>query len=208
MAASLSLYETAMAELDVEVTPFGYIEALGPDRIREMAAKRLHAEGVDLIGAPSLVERMLTREGEVIVADLCLWLEELQALTKSGRPSNGCIHNFILTAAYHTCISAGLRKTEARRAAAKRLGNPITKDKVEKAEKALLRDSSRAFASLPGDKAIEIVASIVMTIQDELTKIEARLQDKGAALRKRRFYASGDDCFRAASGSSVVGPQD
>jgi hypothetical protein len=208
MAESLSLYEAAMAELDVEVTSFGYIEALGPDRIREMAAKRLQAEGVELIGAPSLVDRMLTREAEATVADLCLWLEELQALSKSGRPSNGCVHNFILTAAYHTCVSAGLGKTEARRAAAKRLGRPITKDKIEKATKALLKDSGRAFASIPKDRALETVASIVMTIQDELERIEARLRDEEAAHRKRRFYASGDGCFRAASSSSLVGPQD
>ena len=40
MSDSPSLYETAIAELDSDVTPAGYIEALGPDWIREKSGRR------------------------------------------------------------------------------------------------------------------------------------------------------------------------
>jgi hypothetical protein len=211
MSESPSLYETAMAELDVDVTPGEYIQMLGPDRIREKAAECLWAEGVEIASSPSLVNWALDRKCEEVVSDLYQWLEELQARTKRGRPQNGVLHNLILVAAYSTARSAGHGKTEARRAAAKRLGEPITKDKVERAEKLLLRDAGRAFASVSKERAIEIIASQVMTVQAELARIEegmeAERRDDEGARHKRRFYVPAGDCFRAESSSNVVGPQ-
>ena len=207
MSDSPSLYETAIAELDSDVTPAGYIEALGPDWIRDTAAERLKADGVEVVGAPSLVKWAIDRKSEEIVSDLYLWLEQLPMRTKGGRTPNGFVHNLILTAAYYAFTQAGSRKTEARRAAAKRLGSPITKDKVEKAERIFRRDLSRLMRSFERERMLRLTASLVLQAQDELQSIEAHRRDEEAARHKRRFYRPDGDCFRAASNSSVVDPQ-
>jgi len=211
MSESPSLYEAAMAELDADVTPEEYISMLGPDWIREKTVERLQSEGVELIGDPSAIERLLTRESEIIVADLYLWLGDLRIQTTSGRPKNGFVRDLLLTSAYYAFTQAGCGKTEARRAAAKRLGDSITKDKVEKAERTVRRKLGNLMRSFGKERMLQLTASLVLLAQNELEKIEAeierRIRDEEAAHRKRRFYASGDACFRALSNNSVVGRQ-
>jgi hypothetical protein len=209
MSESRSLYESAMAELDVNVTPDEYIRMLGPDCIRGMAVDQLTAEGIVLVGHPTLVARVLDSMIEDVKGVLSSWTESNQAFGRGGRPKNNPTHNLILTAAFHAAQGEGSGKTAARRAAARRLGGGITKDKVEKAERVFLRDMSRALGSLPIERMLQLTALYLLRVEKVLERIEAELRDaEASAARKRRFYVPADDCFRAASGSSVVGPQD
>ncbi|WP_315918640.1 hypothetical protein [Mesorhizobium sp. SP-1A] len=170
------------------------IEAAGQYRaewLRNLAIRFLPAHGVKLIGDPSLVEFTIGRV-TCDFSDAVKIAEDEAASRKRGRPANDLDTNMIYAAAV-TLQADGLSIAEAARRAAKFLGAPATKDRVEKGLKAFLRwgGGVREAASRTGEdveRASYFVIWLLTTTRFELTRFAKEIAAEKAEAEARRKF--------------------
>lgn len=119
-----------------------------------------------------------------------------------GRPSNGYVRNLILAAAAEAELANGQGATAAYRAAARRLGEPMTKDKVQKAHAKFRANGVKLFLLyLVPHEAEHRRDCLVAFVRDELDRHErdllAERERAEAERRTRRFAGKIGGCFGA-----------
>lgn len=180
-----------------------------PHIFRKYAAEFAAAEGVRLIGHPTLVEDAISRRVPVVEALVREWLLAL-APPRRGRPKNGLTSDLVLTAALYRFWTSGTMKDAARHAAAF-LGEPASVSKIEKAEKRYRRDmailSSEFLRGASVAKRHLFTAELVVLVlqEIEIAANELALQQQTAAsARKAARHAS---FIGAPAATNVVSPQ-
>jgi hypothetical protein len=178
-----SLLQRALTDLDRG--PDDIVELFGPDRVREIALAMLRGLGCKLDGDPNTVELLIQYAREV---DVEPWLREWRKSferPRRGRPPTDLFDATIYAAALSR--AAGVKEASA--AAAKWLGPPATKDRVEKNAKFFRKVMSKAYLgmSLPREVAVHSAARIILDVIRDLEALEAKMTDeKAAAFRAKK----------------------
>ncbi|RWG08267.1 hypothetical protein [Mesorhizobium sp.] len=194
--AAQSLLQRALTDLDRG--PEDIVELFGPARVREIATAMLRATGCALDGSPTDVERLIKYATEV---DVEPWLREWRESFEPdcrGRPRTDLSEIVIYAAARHRF--GGEHRNPAG-LAAKWLGEPATKDKVEKREKRFRRIFSRvyALAGLSRAEAAERSARILLDVIIDLEKLDAKMAaERAATVRAKKDARHGSFSARFA----------
>lgn len=154
--------------------------------LRAVATEFLKYRGVVLVGDPSLVEYAIDRACEEIAP---VWVPMLEGWTepKRGRPQVDYNTRIIYAAAFSLFTADGKSHSAAAKQAAQFLGEPATKDRVEKNLKAWLRKASAAVAARGGcPKLRRFLWDTLFVVADELRSIAAELEAERAAEASRR----------------------
>jgi hypothetical protein len=200
--ANAPLFDRAIAEFALP-EGVGDGDSLDPLLIKEIAVATFRARGIPLLGPPPLVDWALETQMSFVREALNEEGRLAAAQRRAGRPRNLPSRNVILAAAYSASLFAGMSKTAARHAAAKRLGGGITKNMVEKGERAFRRQTGQLTAHLPRSEAVQFGASLLMITQNELDRIESEIFAERRQQQSRRFARPSLPCFGAPGGSSV-----
>ncbi|RWF36873.1 hypothetical protein [Mesorhizobium sp.] len=181
--AAQSLLQRALTDLDRG--PEDIVELFGPANLRDIAIAMLQATGCALDGSPADVERLVKYAIEV---DVEPWLREWRKSFEPanlGRPRTELFEIVIYAAARHRF--GGEHRNPAA-LAAKWLGEPATKDKVEKREKRFRRIFSRvyAFAGLSRAEAAEHAARILLDVILDLEKLDAKMAAERAVTSRAK----------------------
>ncbi|RUV42701.1 MULTISPECIES: hypothetical protein [unclassified Mesorhizobium] len=196
--AAQSLLQRALTDLDRG--PEDIVELFGPGNVRDLAIAMLSASGCALDGSPADVERLVKYATEV---DVEPWLREWRKSfgpANLGRPRTDLFEIVIYAAARHRF--GGEHRNPAA-LAAKWLGEPATKDKVEKREKRFRRIFSHAYVAYAGlsrAEAAEHSARILLDVILDLEKLDAKM----AAERVATSHAKRDS--RHAPFSARIAP--
>ncbi|MER9758469.1 hypothetical protein [Mesorhizobium sp. M0138] len=173
-----SLLQRALVALDRG--PEDIVELFGPDRVQEIAAAMLRGRGCKLDGSPADVEHLV---GYAMKTDVEPWLREWRKSfepSKSGRPTTDLFEIVLYTAALYRF--KGKAKNPAG-TAAKWLGEPATKDKVEKRDKKFRRIFGGAYEKVGLSRAlgVERSAELLLDVILDLEKLDVAMADERAA---------------------------
>ncbi|TPM31453.1 hypothetical protein [Mesorhizobium sp. B2-3-4] len=165
MTAAPSLLERAIVALDA---PSGILDFFRPDVVRQMTVEMLKAQGCALTGDAATVERLIGHE-MILVTEWLLQWEQSFTPKRRGRPEL----SFVQRAIYAAALYRFAGQPNAAAQAARWLGSPATKSRVEKSGKLFLRTMSIAFASraIPKERALQATAEIVLGLQQELDRL-------------------------------------
>lgn len=157
--------------------------------VRNLAIQFLKDRGVVLIGHPSLVEYAIA-EASVLMAEVHKAGLEGKRVRKRGRPLTDPVTVNIYIAAHAIFHQESVSVAAAAKQAAKFLGEPATKDRVEKGRKRWLAEASAwLVATNGGDITRQFLASVVGSNMNELKRIAAELKADQAAEAARRRSA-------------------
>ncbi|MCD1265516.1 hypothetical protein B5M44_20765 [Shinella sumterensis] len=154
--------------------------------LRAVATEYLKHQGVMLIGDPSLVEYAIDQAcGEI--APVWVPLLEGEGKPKRGRPQVDHNTRIIYAAAFSIFFTEGSSTSAAAKQAAQFLGEPATKDRVEKNLKAWLHKASAAVRARGGcPKLRRFLWDTLFVVADELRIIATDLEQERAAEAARR----------------------
>lgn len=154
---------------------------------RAFARATLEENGVVLVGHPTLLRYALSAAYERAAEALKPHLEGEPA-KKRGRPPVDSITTQLYFAAHGLFHQEGVSIAEAARRAAKFLGAPATKDRIEKARIRWL-EFARQMRDGTGDDGItrRFLAAIVSSIRADLARIAAELEADRSAEAARRY---------------------
>ncbi|MER9579230.1 hypothetical protein NKI78_26985 [Mesorhizobium sp. M0400] len=174
----MSLLQRALTDLDRGSDDI--VELFGPERVRDIAIAMLRGCGCKLDGSTVDVERLL---GYATKVDVQPWLREWRKSfepAKSGRPTTNLFEIMLYTAALYRF--RGKVKNPAA-AAAKWLGHPATKDKVEKRDKAFRRIFGRVYEHIgvPRSIGLERSAELLVDVTLDLENLDAKMAEERAA---------------------------
>ncbi|ESY92698.1 hypothetical protein [Mesorhizobium sp. LNHC209A00] len=174
----MSLLRRALTDLDRG--PDDIVELLGPARVRDVTMSALRDDGCKLEGDTATVERLIEYATKFVVEP---WLREWRQSFEPanlGRPHTDLFEIVICAAALHR-FRADNRNPAA--LAARWLGEPATKDKVEKREKKFRRIFSHvyAYAGLSRAESAERSARLVLDVILDLEAIETKMTAEHAA---------------------------
>lgn len=174
---------------------------------RSLAIEDLKDRGVVLIGHPSLIEYAVAQES-VLVAEAQKATLEGKTARKRGRPAVDPIALNIYVAALAIFEQEGVSVAAAAKQAARFLGEPATKDRVEKGRKRWL-DTASVFLTLTNGSEItrEFLARLVASNGNELKRIAAELEADKAAEAARRKSARFAPFFGATDARKVASPK-
>lgn len=175
--------------------------------LRAVATEFLKHRGVALIGDPSLVEYAIDRAcGEI--APVWVPLLEGEGKPKRGRPQVDYNTRIIYAAAFSLFTAEGKSHSAAAKQAAQFLGEPATKDRVEKNLKAWLRKASAAVAARGGcPKLRRFLWDTLFVVADELRAIASELEADRAAEVARRKSSRHVSFIGAAPPRSLSSPK-
>ncbi|TIX32586.1 MAG: hypothetical protein E5V37_07645 [Mesorhizobium sp.] len=182
--AAQSLLQRALIDLDRG--PQDIVELFGPASVRDVAIAALRGNGCKLDGSSVDVERLIKYATEV---DVEPWLREWRRSFESkhrGRPRTDLFEIVLCAAALYRF--RGKTKKSAG-AAAEWLGEPATKEKVEKRDKAFRRIFGRVYAHIGTSRAVglEQSARLLLDVIVDLERLDARMaEERTAASRAKR----------------------
>lgn len=170
---------------------------------RDMAVSFLQDQGVKLLGDATLVEWAIDRAtGDFEMAHR---LSNENAQRRPGRPSNSLDVNRIYTAAF-LAQDHGLSRRQQTLRAARMLGAPATKDRVEKGLRAYLRATAVMASCVPADRehrVFDFMIELVVGEKRRLLRIVDELANEKALTASRRYADRHATFFGAASGASL-----
>jgi len=174
---------------------------------RSLAIEDLKDRGVVLIGHPSLIEHAISRESALVAEARKASLEGNTA-RKRGRPTVDPVVLNIYTAALAIFQQEGVSVAAAAKQAARFLGDPATKDRVEKGRKRWL-ETAADFLTLTNGSEItrEFLTWHVAGIGNELKRIAAEMEADKAAEAARRKSARFAPFFGASDARKVASPK-
>lgn len=181
--AAQSLLQRALTDLDRG--PEDIVELFGPANVRDITVAALRGTGCKLEGDTETIERLIEYTTQFLIEP---WLREWRQSFEPdnrGRPRTDLFEIVIYAAARHR-FGGDHRNPAA--LAAKWLGEPATKDKVEKREKRFRRIFSRvyAFAGLSRAEAAEHSARILLDVILDLEKLDAKMVDERATASRAK----------------------
>ncbi|RWH18177.1 MAG: hypothetical protein EOQ75_22005 [Mesorhizobium sp.] len=181
--AAQSLLQRALTDLDRG--PHDIVELFGSAKVREITVAALRGTGCKLEGDTETVERLIEYATRFVIEP---WLREWRGSFEPanlGRPRTDLFEIVIYAAARHRF--GGEHRNPAA-LAAKWLGEPATKDKVEKREKRFRRIFSRvyALAGLSRAEAAEQSARILLDVILDLEKLDAKMAAERAATSRAK----------------------
>lgn len=163
---------------------------------RSMAIETLKDRGVVLIGHPSLVEHAISQES-ALVAEARKASIEGKTARKRGRPAVDPVVLNIYVAALAIFEQEGVSVAAAAKQAARFLGDPATKDRVEKGRKRWLETAADFLALTNGSEiTCEFLTRLVASNGNELKRIAAEVEADKAAEAARRRLARFTPVFR------------
>lgn len=173
------------------------------DIVRAVTIQFLQENGVVLVGDNTLVEYAIDRAStDVAVArDL---LVNTKAKRKRGRPPVDFETLTIYAAAHWIFMDQGVSNAAAARKAAQFLGEPATKDRVEKGTKGWLRVASKILTVGGGEEKVR--KFLLQTVSDtafDLARISGELAAEKRAEAARRKSARHAAFNGAASAASL-----
>lgn len=174
---------------------------------RRLAIEDLKDRGVVLMGHSSLIEYAISQES-VRVAEAQKALLEGKTTRKRGRPAVDPIAVAIYNAAIALFLQDGVSVAAAAKQAAKFLGEPATKDRIEKGHKRWL-DTASDFLTFTSRSEItrEFLAFHVFYLASELKRIAVELEADKAAEAARRKSARFAPFFGATDARKVASPK-
>ncbi|MER8374412.1 hypothetical protein [Mesorhizobium sp. M1406] len=186
----MSLLRRALVEMPRG--PDDIVELFGPARVREITIAALKATGCALESDPETVERLI---GYAAKVDVEPWLREWQKSSEpasQGRPRTDLFETIIYTAALYR-FRGTIRNPAA--VAAKWLGEPATKDKVEKRDQKFRRIFARVYEHVGLSRAIgvERPAQLLLDVILDLERLDAKMAAEraaGARAKKTTRHAS------------------
>ncbi|WLS07527.1 hypothetical protein Q9314_15265 [Shinella sumterensis] len=175
--------------------------------VRDLAVEALKDHGVVLIGHPSLIEYAVSQEC-VLTAKVHEAAFEGKAARKRGRPAVDPVVLNIYTAALAIFEQEGVSVAAAAKQAAKFLGEPATKDRVEKGRKRWLETASVFLTLTNGSETTrEFLTRLVASNVNELKRIAAELDADKAAEADRRRSARFTNFIGATEPRKVASPK-
>mgnify|MGYP001176816107 CR=1 FL=1 len=175
--------------------------------LRAVATEFLKHRGVVLVGDPSLVEYAIDRASDEI-APAWVPLLEGENKPKRGRPQVDYNTRIIYAAAFSLFFTEGSSKSAAAKQAAQFLGEPATKDRVEKNLNAWLRKASAAVRARGGcPKLRSFLWDTLFVVAEELTVIAADLEADRATEAARRKSSRHISFIGAAAPRSLPSPK-
>ncbi|MER9950218.1 hypothetical protein [Mesorhizobium sp. M0047] len=168
------------ALVEIPRGPDDIVELFGPARVREITIAALKATGCALESDPETVERLV---GYATKIDVEPWLRTWQKSfepASQGRPRTDLFETVIYTAALYR-FRGTIRNPAA--AAARWLGEPATKDKVEKRDQKFRRIFGRVYehVGLSRSVGVERSAKLLLEVISNLEKLDAKMADERAA---------------------------
>lgn len=174
---------------------------------RRLATEDLKDRGVVLIGHPSLIEYAVALES-VRVAEAQKAKLEGKTVRKRGRPPVDPIAVDIYNAALALFLEDGVSIAAASKQAAKFLGEPATKDRIEKGHKRWLDTASDYLIFTNGSEiTCEALTLQVFYLASELKRIAVELEADKAAEAARRKSARFAPFFGATDARKVASPK-
>lgn len=174
---------------------------------RSLAIEALKDRGVVLIGHPSLIEHAISQESVLVAASRKVAFEG-KTDRKRGRPAVDPVVLNIYTAALAIFQQEGVSVAAAAKQAARFLGEPATKDKLEKARKRWLETAADFLALTQGSEITrEFLTRLVASNGRELKRIAAELEADKAAEAARRRSARFASFFGATDARKVASPK-
>lgn len=174
---------------------------------RSMAIEALKDRGVILIGHPSLIEHAISQESALVAEARKASLEDKTA-RKRGRPPVDPIAVDIYNAALALFLEDGVSVAAAAKQAAKFLGEPATKDRIEKGHKRWLDTASDflIFTNLSEVTRVFLTRHVFYRAS-ELRRIAAELEADKSAEAARRRSARFAPFFGATDARKVASPK-
>lgn len=181
--AAQSLLQRALTDLDRG--PEDIVELFGPARVREITVAALRGTGCKLEGDTETVERLIKYATEV---DVEPWLREWRKSFEPGnrgRPRTDLFEIVICAAALYR-FRGKVKKPAG--VAAEWLGEPATKEKVEKRDKAFRRIFGRVYDQIGVPRAVglERSAELLFDVIVDLEKLDAKIADEHAAASRAK----------------------
>jgi hypothetical protein len=175
--------------------------------VRDLAIEALKDRGVILLGHPSLIEYAVSQEC-VLTAKVHEAAFEGKTARRRGRPPVNPVVLNIYAAALALFEHEGVSVASAAKQAARFLGEPATKDRVEKGRKHWLETASVFLAITDGSEITrEFLTRLVASNASELKRIAAELEADQAAEAARRRSARFAPFIGATEPRKVASPK-